>query len=119
MTLKLNSTIIRNPEKRIKFKTFRDGGKEHFHIGVWVEGDDQELDEIESVQYKLHPSFKKQVRESLARSNNFSITFWTYGMFNIEVTVVKTDGINETMNYYLEYELPDDDGTNYVDVSMH
>lgn len=115
--MKVNNTLIRNPEKRIKFKTFREGGKEHFHIGVWLEGEDQELDQIKKVQYKLHPSFKRQIRESHARDNDFSVTFWTWGMFNMEVTIFKNDGTSNKLKYYLEFDLPKDNGSNYVDVS--
>lgn len=117
MKISVNSTVIKNPNGKVKFKTFNEGGSEHFHIGIWVEGDDRDLDSIEKVQYKLHPSFKKYLRESAARSNNFSITIWTWGMFDIEVTISKKDGTEEMLKYYLEYSLPEDDGTNYVDIS--
>ena len=115
--MNVNSTLIRNPEKRIKYKTFRPGGHEHFHLGVWLEGSREELAEIDKVQYKLHPSFKKQIRESYARNNGFSITFWAWGMFDIEITLFYSNGTTEKLTHYLEFELPGDDGSNYVDVS--
>lgn len=37
-------------------------------------------------------------------------------MFTIDVEVHRRDGSVERMQYYLSYDLPPDDGTNYVAV---
>jgi transcription initiation factor IIF auxiliary subunit len=116
MTFRVNSTLIRNPQRRIKLRKFHPGGREHYHVGVWIEGEDRDLDQVLSVQYKLHSSFKQPLRESSARGNNFSVTFWTWGMFGIQITLRKKDGSDEALDFHLKFELPDDDGSNYVDV---
>ena len=116
MSYKFQRQIIKNPDGKIKYRQFSEGGREHFHIGIWVEGSDQELDNIEKVVYKLHPSFRRRLRSSSNRKNEFSITIWTWGMFNIEATIHFKDGTQETHNYYLSYDLPPDNGDNYVSV---
>lgn len=103
-TIKHN--VIKSIDGKVKYKTFKDGGREQFHLGVWLDGTERELDLIDKVEYKLHPSFKKQIRCSENRDNSFSITFWTWGYFNIEVTIFYANGDKNVMNHYLEYELP-------------
>lgn len=116
MTLSFNREIIKTSEGQIKYRLFHDGGREHYHIGIWLEGDKEELDDVEKVEYELHPSFKRRLRSSSNRENNFSITIWTWGMFNIEATVHFKDGSSRKHTYYLSYELPPDTGSNYAQV---
>ena len=115
--MKAYSTLIKNPERKIKYTTFTDGGREHYHVGLWIDGSDHELSEVEKVEYKLHPTFKNRVRTSHSLSNGFSVTFWAWGTFDVEVSVFKKDGGKEVFIYPMKFDLPDDDGTNYVDVS--
>tara|TARA_R110001583_G_scaffold7501_4_gene37143 strand:- start:95 stop:448 length:354 start_codon:yes stop_codon:yes gene_type:complete len=115
--MKAYSTLIKNPERKIKYKKFKEDGREQFHVGIWVDGSEEELDQVERVEYLLHPTFKNRLRTSRARSNGFSITFWAWGTFNVEVTIYKTNKKNESFEYPMTFDLPADDGTNYVDVS--
>lgn len=110
------SALVRDDQGRIEYKQFHAKGKEHFHLRVWLEGDDAALASIERVEYVLHPSFRKPARESTKRGTGFAIDFWTWGMFDIHVTIVHTNGELETTNYYLRYELPDDNGQNYAKI---
>ena len=114
MTIKFERQVIKNPDGKIKYRIFNKGGKEHFHIGVWLDADVEQLKKIESVQYELHPSFKRSVRQSRDRENKFSVTIWTWGMFNITATINYTDGSNSEHSYYLSYDLPADTGENYI-----
>jgi transcription initiation factor IIF auxiliary subunit len=107
MTILIKHNVIKSIDGKVKYKTFKDGGKEQFHLGVWVDGTERELDSISKVEYKLHPSFRKQIRSSENRNNNFSITFWTWGYFEIEVTIYYSSGESKTLRHYLEYELPE------------
>jgi len=90
-------------------------GSEHFHLGVWVDGSTSELKTIHSVDYELHPSFRNPMRHSENLENKFGITFWTWGMFDIAVTVTLKNGTEQHLDYYLSYDLPPDDGTNYIE----
>ena len=116
MAFTIDKQVIKNPEGKIKFWKPDGNSPEHYHLGVWVEASDQELDLVERVEYTLHPSFKRPVRSSANRSNKFSITFWTWGMFMIDVVLYLHDGTTRQIQYYLSYDLPEDDGTNYVRV---
>jgi transcription initiation factor IIF auxiliary subunit len=106
MSYLIKSNVIRSVEGKVKYKQLNENGKKHFHLGVWIEAPERELDEVEFVEYSLHPTFKKQKRVSRNRPNNFSITFWTWGMFNIDVTIHLHSGEIINKNYYLEYDLP-------------
>lgn len=115
MSLKFRNQIIKNPEGKIKYRKFSENGREHFHIGVWLDGPDEELDQVSKVELTLHPSFRNPVRSSENRANKFSITFWTWGMFDISARIHFQDGTVRESNYYLSYELPADNGGNYVE----
>jgi transcription initiation factor IIF auxiliary subunit len=116
MTFSIERQIIKNPQGKIKVWTPNGNGQEHFHIGIWIDGTEQELDSVDHVEYKLHPSFTKPVRTSSNRANKFSVTIWTWGMFEIDVAIYLQDGSVQRLKYYLSYELPADDGTNYIAV---
>ncbi|VUD41973.1 hypothetical protein TDB9533_00598 [Thalassocella blandensis] len=106
MSVSVKHNVIKSIEGKVKYKIFKEGGKEQFHLGVWIDGNERELDTITKVEYKLHESFKNQIRTSENRKNSFSITFWTWGYFNIKVTIHFANGETKFIDHYLEYELP-------------
>lgn len=99
------------------FWTPYDGGSEQYQIELRLSGPPEELDQVKNVTYRLHPGFRTPVRRSSDRANNFAISFWTWGMFMIYVSIKMKDGETNTKEYYLTYDLPADDGTNYLEVS--
>lgn len=120
MGYRLKNSVIRDPSGRIKFRRLKAGGHEHYHIGVWLEADsEREMDRVALVEYELHPSFKERTRTSTNRSNDFSITFWSWGTFVIRALLhlVGEEADFVRVEHQLEYDLPADDGTNYVDVT--
>jgi transcription initiation factor IIF auxiliary subunit len=116
VALEIKHQVVRNPDGKIKYQVFSPGGKEHYHLGVWIEADTAELDRIARVEYLLHPTFSRRLRQSANRDNKFSVTFWTWGMFKIGVRVFYKDGTTGDIDYVLSYELPPDDGSNYIRV---
>ncbi|MHA2189939.1 MAG: pYEATS domain-containing protein [Candidatus Thorarchaeota archaeon] len=114
MTLELKSALETNTEDRIKYAVFRPGGREHFNLRIWLDGEREELGKVKSVDYELHPTFLERRHHSDDSNNNFAILIWTWGMFMITATVHFHDGAKEVLKYYLSYELPLDTGTNYV-----
>lgn len=116
MAFSVERQVIKNPEGKIKFWKPSENGREHFHVGIWIEGSDKELDSVDHVEYTLHPSFKRPMRSSSSRNNKFSITIWTWGMFMIDVAIFMKNGETHNIQYYLSYELPSDDGSNYIAV---
>jgi transcription initiation factor IIF auxiliary subunit len=118
MGFRLNNSIIRDPDGRIKFKRLKEGGYDHYHVGVWLEADDErDLERVEWVEYELHPSFRNRVRTSHNRANDFSITFWSWGTFHIQAKVHLAGADTVTVERELNYDLPADTGSNYVQVS--
>ena len=116
MSLNFNRQVIKNPQGQIKYRILHSGGREHYHVGIWLEGPEDELDKVEKVEHELHPTFRNRIRSSSNRNNKFSITIWTWGMFAVKATIHFKDGSTEEKSYYLSYELPLDDGTNYIQV---
>lgn len=115
---RLANSVIRNPEGKIKVRRFSEDGYEHFHIGLWLEASDPDaMNQVTHVTYELHPTFANRNRSSRNRANNFSITFWSWGTFEVKAEVFLS-GQEEPiiLHHQLEYELPAADDE-YVDVS--
>lgn len=108
---------LRKKDKRIRFKKFREGGAEHYNVKIWLSGEDDALDTVERVEYKLHSSSQKPVRITDRRDKKFRIYLWTWGMFEIAVKIHRTNGDVEKQDFYLDYTLPADTGDNYIDLS--
>lgn len=116
MTLAVRSQIIKDTNGRIKFWLPSSKSREHYHIGIWIEGEQDELANIESVEYTLDESFKDNLRKSRNRMNKFGITIWTYGYFLILVKVNYANGNETQLRYNLTFDLPADDGSNYIKI---
>ncbi len=73
-------------------KRFRPKGRLHHNIEIYIHSEDQsDLDNISLVQYKLHSSFKDNIRISEDRRSNFRISIWTYGYFRIQAKILFKD----------------------------
>lgn len=116
MSFSFDREVIKDSKGRIKYKLFSSSGREHYHIRIWLEGEELELDQVERVEYKLHESFKNHIRSSANRDNKFSVTIWTWGQFLIQATIYFKNGNTEERQFYLEYDLPFDNGSNYARV---
>lgn len=101
-----NQIIKYKKTDKIKYIQRRESGQRHYHIGVWIEGTEDDLKKISKVEYLLHPTFKKPLRSSENRENGFGITFWTYGWFLIEAKIYLLDGSHIEKKYSLEFSLP-------------
>jgi transcription initiation factor IIF auxiliary subunit len=116
LNFNLKQNVICNADGKIKFKKFLEKGKEHYNLGLWIDGAERELDQINYVEYELHPTFKNRVRKSTNRKNSFSITFWTWGMFDININIHMHSGQVISLIHKLKYSLPADSGENYIEV---
>ena len=119
MAFKMCNSVIRDPQGRVKFKRLSGPGADHYHIGVWVEADDPaQMERVTHVEYLLHPSFGNRLRRSENRKNDFSITFWAWGVFEVEARVfVQGQPEPERITHFLDIKLPADTGDNNVDVT--
>jgi hypothetical protein len=53
MSLEVKNQVIGVSENKIRYLMRSEHGKRHYHIGVWIEGSDEELDRIDRVDYLL------------------------------------------------------------------
>jgi transcription initiation factor IIF auxiliary subunit len=100
--------------KKIPYRVFRNGGKEHYHVRIYVEGGAKEIFEIEKVVYHLHKSFRNARRVSYDSDAGFPLEIWSWGLFPIEAEIHFKNGKVEKMTGNVEFELPADTGNNYV-----
>ncbi len=117
MGLQARHKLIKDRKDRIEVRKFSENGREHFNIGLWLDGTNAELDSIEEVSYELHPSFRDRIRRSKDRDNKFAISIWTWGVFEINVTVVFNNGRPpREIPHNMNFTLPEDTGSNYLEL---
>jgi transcription initiation factor IIF auxiliary subunit len=117
MALQLKNSVIKDRAGRAKYKVFRDGGRRHFHVGVWLHADDPaEIKNVIEVTYTLHPTFNNSERQSRNRANDFSITFWTWGAFAVHAKAIFRDGTEVSIPSYV-LQFPDEDLAELFDVT--
>jgi transcription initiation factor IIF auxiliary subunit len=80
---------------------------------IWVEGPERELDQIEFVEYTLHPTFPKPVRSIKTREDKFKLSTGGWGVFEIFARAVKKDGSEVPLRHELQLHYPD--GTAHTD----
>lgn len=114
MKLTINQELMKDEQNRITYKVFRAGNREHYNIRIWLGGPEENLDQVEDVVYVLHPTFRNRTRRAKDRSKKFEISIWTWGMFVIETSIHFKNGQAKDIKYYLSYELPPDNGKNYI-----
>ena len=59
---------------------------------IWIEGPDDELDQIDHVVYTLHPTFPNPVRTVSDRASKFRLKAVGWGTFLIHAKVIDRDG---------------------------
>lgn len=113
MVLEFKTELVKDKHGRILFKKFSKQGKEYYYLRIWLEGGSEELDQIETVHYRLHDTFPNHPTIN-DRVTNFQLGLWAWGMFDIVATITNTDGTAEIKQFFLEWDLPTDDGSNYI-----
>ena len=81
-------------------------GQDSWDWSVWLEGSDEALDQVETAEYVLHPTFPNPVQEVSNRANNFRLNARGWGEFMIHVNIHLKDG--ETVKYDHWLKLRDD-----------
>jgi transcription initiation factor IIF auxiliary subunit len=84
-------------------------GDDWWKWSIWLQGPEQELDEVESVEYKLHPTFPRPVRTVSDRASNFRLATHGWGVFPIQAKIMKRNG--EVVRLRHQLVLRYDDGT--------
>ena len=98
---------------KIRFRKFSEKGYEHFNIRLYIEGP---IEQVEYVEYELHPTFKDTNRIIRKRAGGFPLNIWTWGEFDIIVTIHPISGDREQIIYPLKFgaDLPAD-SAKYID----
>lgn len=81
-------------------------GKRISHVfNIYVVGTKDELGQIEKVEYHLHPTFKRNIMESVDRENKFGIGIRVWGQFKITADVYQK-GKNKPIQLerYLDFQ---------------
>jgi transcription initiation factor IIF auxiliary subunit len=82
-------------------------GDDWWNWAVWVEGSDDELNSVKSVEWNLHPTFTDPVRTSIDRQSKFRLDTAGWGTFPIQAVVQLEDGREIKLKHELELHYPD------------
>jgi transcription initiation factor IIF auxiliary subunit len=74
---------------------------------VWIEGTDEDLDQIKEVTYRLHPSFEDSLPTIRDRTTKFKLKSQGWGIFPIHVRVRLKNGEVLKLTHQLELFYPD------------
>ena len=84
-------------------KIEREDGRERFKWIVFVDEDEEVLDQIEYVEYLLHPTFPNPRRIVSNRESHFALKSSGWGQFIIKAIVHLISGKVETTQHYLDF----------------
>jgi len=82
-------------------------GEDWWQWSVWVEAPLSELERVEKVIWRLHPTFPDPVRERRNRAEKFRLETAGWGTFRVRAEVVMKDGSTEKLQHELELHYPD------------
>jgi transcription initiation factor IIF auxiliary subunit len=82
-------------------------GDDWWDWSVWLDGPKEALDRVKYVEYTLHPTFPKPVREESDRTSNFRLSSAGWGTFTVHVNVVQKDGQKIRLKHELSLHYPD------------
>ncbi len=75
---------------------------------LWIEGSDEDLDRIEAVTYRLHPTFPEPIRTVTDRASKFQLRCSGWGIFLIPVEVRLKGGKSIALKHQLQFAIPRD-----------
>jgi transcription initiation factor IIF auxiliary subunit len=81
-------------------------GNDWWKWWIWIECSASELEAIESVTYRLHPTLPNPVRKVTDRGSKFRLESFGWSEFTIPVKVTRKDGTFERLEHYLVLEYP-------------
>jgi transcription initiation factor IIF auxiliary subunit len=82
-------------------------GDNWWNWSVWLDGDPAELDQVEFVEWRLHPTFPNPIRHIKDRETNFKLDTGGWGVFPIQATVHFKDGKTAPLRHSLRLHYPD------------
>ena len=73
---------------------------------LWIEGAAEDLDQIQSVTYSLHPTFPEPIRTVTDRASKFQLRCSGWGIFRIPVKVRLKNGKTIELAHQLQFSFP-------------
>lgn len=75
---------------------------------LWIEGSTDDLDQIESVTYRLHSTFPEPIRKVTDRASKFQLRCSGWGIFLIPIEVRLKNGKTIQLIHQLQFTIPDE-----------
>ena len=82
-------------------------GDDWWRWAVWVEGSDAALDQIDFVEWTLHPTFPNPIRKVRDRASKFRLETGGWGVFQIFARLQMTSGEQRELKHFLRLHYPD------------
>ena len=82
-------------------------GDDWWAWAVWLEGDEDALDQVEFVEWRLHPTFPNPVRRVTNRHTRFRLETGGWGVFPIVARVHMKDGSDLRLRHQLSLHYAD------------
>jgi len=80
-----------------------ENGNEYRRLSIWIDNDDEDLSDIVSVRYELHPTFKDPIREVTSPAGNFKLKTSAWGQFILRAVVTKRNRSTESIQRYINF----------------
>ena len=81
-------------------------GDQWWKWSLWIEGSEEDLDEIRSVTYTLHPTFPETISTVTDRASKFQLRCSGWGIFLIPVEVRLKNGKSVRLAHQLQFSIP-------------
>ncbi len=102
--IKIKNEIFQSgPYPQVRIQDYDGEELPVFHVRVFLDGPRHELDLVDYIVYKLHPSFRNPIRTSTNRESNFEFLTWAWGEFEMEVEIVTKNGNIYTREHSFEF----------------
>jgi transcription initiation factor IIF auxiliary subunit len=88
-------------------QSFKYQGNDWWKWSIWIEAAQPELEQIEYVTYKLHPTFPNPIRTVDDRDSKFRLNTHGWGVFPIQVWIFKKSGELIKLKHHLVLEYRD------------
>jgi len=101
MTISFN-----NYAKKIESREVGGIKQDFFRWQIFVDASNDELENIDSVDYELHPSITNPYRPVADKTSKFALKFNSWGSFGVRMTVILKDGTKKQYRYQLNENKP-------------
>jgi transcription initiation factor IIF auxiliary subunit len=81
-------------------------GDGYWTWSVWIDGPDAELDQVQFVEWVLHPTFPNPIRRATQRQDKFRIEASGWEAFEINAQVSTKDGREQHLKHQLRLDEP-------------